>query len=105
MYHPLLQLLSKIISKNLHLLYTVKKLKRVFTLGPMVSFRSPRKLSSYLVRAKLYPTERLVASFKYNKPHYLVCVNVTETKTFTSAVSGETFKINHKFDCDENCLV
>ena len=83
----------------------VKKLKRVFTSGPMASFSSSRELSSYLVRAKLYPTERLVASFKYNKPRYLVCINVTETKTFASAVSGKTYKINHKFDCEENCLV
>ena len=38
--------------------------KNVFTPGPMISFRSARKLSSYLVRAKLYPIERTVGSFK-----------------------------------------
>ena len=31
--------------------------KKVFTTGPMISFCSGRKLSSYLVRAKLYPIE------------------------------------------------
>ena len=35
----------------------------------------------------------------------LVCVNVTETNTFTSTVTSKTYKIDHKFDCDENCLV
>ena len=40
--------------------------KKVFTLRPMISLRSARKLSSYLVRAKLYSTERTVGSFKYN---------------------------------------
>ena len=32
----------------------------------MISFRSTRKLSSYLVRSKLYPIERTVGSFKCN---------------------------------------
>ena len=104
-YHPLLKSLSKIISKNLHLLYMDEEVKRVFTPGPMISFRSSRKLSSYLVRAKLYPTERVVGSFKCSKPRCLVCVNVTETNTFSSILTGKTYKINHKFDCDENYLV
>ena len=104
-YHPLLKSLSKIISKNLHLLYMDEEVKRVFTPGPMISFRSSRKLSDYLVRAKLYPTETVVGSFKCNKPLCLVCVNVTETNTFSSTVTSKTYKINHKFDCDENCLV
>ena len=57
------------------------------------------------MRARLYPTERVVGSFKCYKPRCLVCVNVTETNTFSSTVTGKTYKINHKFDCDENCLV
>ena len=36
--------------------------KNVFTPPPMISFRSARKLSSYLVRAKLYPLERTIGS-------------------------------------------
>ena len=67
-YHSLLRSLSKTTSKNLHLLYMDEEFKRVFTPGPMISFRSSRKLSSYLVREKLYPTERVVGSFKCNKP-------------------------------------
>ena len=34
--------------------------EKEFTPGPMISFRSARKLSSYLVRAKLYLIERTV---------------------------------------------
>ena len=90
-YHPLVKSLSKIISKNLYLLYLDKEVKRVFIPGPMASFRGWRKLA--------------VVSFKCNKPRCLVCVNVTETNTFTSTVTGKTDKINHKFVCDENCLV
>ena len=50
----------------------------------MVSFRSSRELSSYLLRAKLYPTEKVFEFFKCNKLRWLVCVNVTETNTFTA---------------------
>ena len=41
-----------------------KEVKRVFTPKPMISFRSARKLKSYLVRAKFYPTEGTVGSYK-----------------------------------------
>ena len=34
-----------------------------------------------------------------------VCVNVFETDTFSSTVSGETFKINHNLNCDDKCLI
>ena len=63
-YHPLLKPLSAIIAKNLSILHVDKEVKKVFTSPPMVSLRSARKLSSYLVRAKLYPLERMVGSYK-----------------------------------------
>ena len=63
-YHPILKNIGNIIRKNLYLLYVNEQAKNVFTPGPMISFRSARKLSSYLVRAKLYPIERTVGSFK-----------------------------------------
>ena len=47
----------------------------------------------------------MVGSFECNKPRCLVCVNVTETNIFISTVTGKTYKINHKFNCDKNCLV
>ena len=78
--------------------------KKVFSAGPMVLFRSPRKISSYLVRAKLYPLDRVVGSTKCGKKRCEVCMNVSETNTFTSNVTGETYKINHKLTCDDNCL-
>ena len=40
------------------------EVKKVFHPGPMVSFRSAREVSSYLVRAKMYPLKRTVGSFK-----------------------------------------
>ena len=53
-YHPRLKALGKIIHENLNLLNMNDEFKDTFTPGPMVSFRTSQKLSSYLVRAKLY---------------------------------------------------
>ena len=82
-----------------------KEVKKVFSVAPIVSFKSARKLSSYLVRAKLYLLQKTVRSFKCNKLRYEVCINVIETDTFTSTATGESFKINYKFNCDEKCLI
>ena len=82
-----------------------KEVKKVFPVAPIVSFKSSRKLSSYLVRAKLYPLQRTVRSFKYNKPRCEVCINVIETDIFTSTGTGESFKINHKLNYDDKCLI
>ena len=48
-----------------------REAKAVFSAGPMVLFRSACKISSYLVRSKLYPLETLVGSRQYKKrsPH------------------------------------
>ena len=104
-YHPLLSKLSSIIHRNLYLLYMNQDVKNVFTPGTMVSYRSTRKISSYLVRAKLYPLERKVGSEKCGRSRCEVCLNTQETDTFTSSTTGESFKINHKFNCDDNCLI
>ena len=71
----------------------------------MVSFRGARKLSSYLVRAKLYPLHRKIGSKKYAKNRCEVCDYVTDTDTFTSTVTGEFFKINHLLNCDDRCII
>ena len=71
----------------------------------MITFRSSRKLSSYLIRAKFYPLERFVGSCKCYGKRCEVCANVTETSTFTSTATQNTYKINHQFNCSEKCLV
>ena len=70
----------------------------------MVSYRSSRKLSRYIVRAKLYPIDKIVGSKGCGKERCEVCVNVCQTDTFSSTVTGEIFKINHKLKCDDKCL-
>ena len=66
-----------------------EEVKRLFTPRSMILFKT-RKLSSYLVRAKLYPIEKLVGSFKYNKALCLAFVNMTATNTFTSITTGKS---------------
>ena len=61
----------------------------------MVLFRSGRKLSSYLVRTKLYPLHRKIGSKKCVKNRCEVCDYVTDTDTFTSPATGKSSKINH----------
>ena len=86
-YHPSLNCLSKIIRDNLHLLYMNDEVKSVFSSKPVISFRSARKLSSYLVKTKLYPIERTVGSFKCTKKRGEVCKNVNINGSFNSSVT------------------
>ena len=104
-YHPLLKKVNYIIRKHSHLLCMNDKVKKVFQPGPMVSFRSPRNLSSYLVRAKMYPMESKTVSCKCKGNRCQVCLNVSETKTFTSTVTDMSYKINDSFDCNGKCLI
>ena len=100
-YHPKLEKIAQIIEKLEHLLYQDESVKRVFTPPSMVSYRTARKLSSYLVRAKLYPLERKRGSYKCGNLRCLVCNNIEETDTFTR----ESFKINHHLCCNDKCLI
>ena len=64
---PQLKNLGRIINENFYLLNLNEETKKLFSPRPMVSFKSPRKISSYLVRAKLYPLDRVVGSTKCGK--------------------------------------
>ena len=52
-YYPLLQNTGKTFYRHFDLLYTNQEVGRIFTPGSMALFRSARKISSYLVRAKI----------------------------------------------------
>ena len=104
-YHSLLKKVNSIIRKHIHLLCMNEEVKKVFQPGSMVFFRSPRDLSSYLVRAKLYPMERKTGSCKCKGSRCQVCLNVSETKTFTITVTHTSYKINNSFDGNDKCLI
>ena len=93
-YHPILQALKNIIKRNLikrnlNWLYADNEVKNLFSLRSMVSFRYARKLSSYLVRAKVFPLERKVGSCTCGKKR---CLNVSETNSFTISLNYKGFK-------------
>ena len=77
----------------------------MFPPKPKISFISARKWSSYFARIKVYPTERTVGSFKYTKKCCEVCEFVDIIDSFTSPVTQNTYKINHKRNCDDKCLI
>ena len=76
------------------------EVEKTFTPSPMISFCSSRKISSYIVRTKLLPLERTVGSYKCGKKRCEVRDVISETDTFSSTDTGESFKINHKFNCN-----
>ena len=104
-FHPLINKLATIKLRNLYQLYMNQDVKNVFTPGPIVSFRKASKRRSYLVRVKLNPLERTIGSKKCGKPRCEVCLNIEETDTFISTTIDNSFKINHKLNCDDNCLI
>ena len=54
--------------------------KKLFSPRPMVSFSSPRKISSYQVRTKLYPLDRVIGSTICGKKRCEVCISLKRTK-------------------------
>ena len=104
-YHFKLKKIAQIMKKLEHLLYQDESVKRVFTPPSMVSYRSARKLRSYLVGAKFYLLDRKRGSYKCSNLRCLVCNNIEETVTFTITVTDESFKINHHLCCNDKCLI
>ena len=94
-YHPLLKSSQSLINKHLNILYLDENAE-AFIPGTMVTFRSSRKLSGYLVRAKSYPLARVTGSCKRYKKRFAVCLNVSETSTFISSLTHQTNKINYE---------
>ena len=62
-------------------------------------------LSSYDQRTKSYSLYRKLRSKKCAKNRCQVCDYITDADTFTSTVTGESFKINHQLNCDERCVM
>ena len=79
--------------------------KDTLTPRPMVSFRTAQKLSSYLVRAKLYPLKRTVGFRKYREKGLEVWEKIQNSVNIRSSGTSATFKINHRLTCDDKYLV
>ena len=77
-FNPMFKSIGQLSKKHPHILYMDQETKSIFTYGPMATFRSAPKLSSYLVRSKLYITERIVDWHKCKSKRCAVCLNVQE---------------------------
>ena len=104
-YHPKVKKLGKLIKDLLLFLYSDKEVQKVFSPPPMASYRSTRKIKDYIVRSKLYSLDRNVGCGGCENSRSQVCKNIKVTDTFDSFTTKKSYKINHKFDCNDKCLI
>ena len=76
-YPSFLNCLSRIIKDNLNILCMNREAKGVFPSGPIVLCTSARRISIYLVRAKLCPLEKCVGSRQCKNHRCEVFTNAT----------------------------
>ena len=86
---------------NPNLRFTYESNEKSFSFLDLVITVSNQKLKTAL-HIKI---DRVVESTKCGKKRCEVWVNVSETNTFSSNVICETYKINHKLNCDDDCLI
>ena len=105
-YHPKVKKLGKLLKDLLPFLYSDEEVEKAFSPPTMVSYRSARKIiKDYIVRSKLYPLERNVGCGGCGNGKCQVCKNIKVTDTFDSFTTKKSYKINHKFDCNDKCLI
>ena len=83
-YNPAFNNLSTTLRENFNIFYSDLEFRTVFTPSPLIAYRSPQNLKSFLVRSKTYPLQRTVTSSKCGSKRYQFCLNVSETDIFES---------------------
>ena len=58
--------------------------------------------NSFKVRAKLYPLADTLGSYTCSKKPCEVRDVIFETSIFSSHATSRSFKVNHKFNCNDN---
>ena len=105
-FHPDLPSLAQIVNKHFSILQTNDKLKQVFPEPPLIScmsYRRPKNLHDLIVRAKLpsdAPVEtNVIGSHPCLSSRCKNCKNMTQTSTFISNTTKQTFKIRENITC------
>ena len=81
-------------------------LKSILPEPPIVSFRQPRSMKVFLVRAKLEPEiQSDMGMFGCGKVRCKMCKFVKTGSIFESTVEKKSFHINPSFDCDSSGVV
>ena len=57
------------------------------------------------MKSKLHPVERNVGCSECGNSRCYVCKSISITDEFNSFTTKKTYKINHSFDCNDNCLI
>ncbi len=103
-FHPALSKLSLILKEHFHLLQIDPEMQALFPEPPMVAYRNPKTLKNILVRAKLPLEGGRKGSFKCGGKRCQICKNVVEGDTFTSFVTGKSYRINFELNCNSGCI-
>ena len=104
-YHPTFKALLKLMKDLQLFLYKDSEGRRVFSIAPIVSYRSARKIKNYIVRWELNTVERKVGSCRCGKPKCQGCTSKQVTDTFCSFVTKSGYTANHDFNCNSKCLI
>ena len=100
-----LNCLSKTIKKNLYLLYMNDEVfTGIFSKIDDI-FQKCKEMQQLFSKAKIYPTERLIGLFKCSKKRWKVYENEKKHENFTSSITQNAFKTNHRLNCDDKCLI
>ena len=86
-------------------MYSDEEVQKVLSPPPTVSYRSARKIKDYVAKSKLYPLERKVGCGGCGNSRCQVCKNIKVIDTFDSFTTKKSYKINHKFDYNDKCLI
>ena len=108
-YHPSVPQLASILNTNHHILQNSTDCKEVFPQPPMLSYRRPKNLKEYLVRAKIKndvsTTLRGICKCPSRRDCY-TCQHIqdgTRTVTFTNV--NKTFIIRQNLDCNSTNII
>ena len=104
-HNPHLATLCRTIHEHLNLLNQDSESRKIFTPPHFVSFKSARNLKSHHVKSKIYPLVWVIGSTKCQNKRGQVCYSIRETDCFQSYNLNIEHKVNHKFHCNDKCLV
>ena len=108
-YHPGLPNTGRVLRELHPLLHISEKCKRAVRDVPMMAFRQPKSLKDYLFRAKLRPLDRSTednrGTQKCSSNRRAVCDYLIEGDSFSSKVTGTSYAINHRLDCNSRNVV
>ena len=108
-YHPGLPNIGGILRELHPFLHYSERCKQAIKDVPMMAFRRPKSLQDYLVHAKLRPLDQNPSgnggTHKCMSNRYDVCNYLAVGDRFSSHVTGTSYTVNHRLDCNSRNVV